>query len=54
MLQVCETIYGCERGAEISAFLETAMGHACPCKAGSPCPLMPPAPRSVEVVEPVA
>lgn len=55
MLQVCETIYGCERGAALQSFLESAMGHACPCKAGNPCPLMPPAPRdATEVVEPVA
>lgn len=41
MLQVCEVIYGCKRGAELSAFLEAAMGQPCPCKQGLPCPLMP-------------
>lgn len=38
---VCEVIYGCERGAQLSAFLESAMGQPCPCKAGQPCPLLP-------------
>lgn len=40
-MQVCEVIYGCERGAALQSFLESAMGQACPCKQGNPCPLMP-------------
>lgn len=49
MMQVCDVIYGCKRGAEISAFLEAATGLPCPCKRGIPCPLMP---RDAEAVAP--
>lgn len=58
IMQVCEVIYGCERGRAMVALLETATGQPCPCKQGIPCPLMPrdvavtlPAPRLVELVE---
>jgi hypothetical protein len=40
-MQVCEVIYGCERGRAMVALLETATGQPCPCKQGIPCPLMP-------------
>lgn len=41
MLQICEVIFGCQRAAELSAFLEGAMGEPCPCKQGRTCPLLP-------------
>lgn len=41
MMQVCEVVFGRERGAEVQAFLELATGHPCPCRRGQPCPLMP-------------
>jgi hypothetical protein len=41
MLQVCETIYGCERAAKLQAYIEGAMGQPCPCKQGLGCPMMP-------------
>lgn len=48
MIKVCDVIYGHKRGAEICAFLEAAMGQPCPCKQGTPCPLMP---RSLSPLE---
>lgn len=45
MLTVCQTIYGRERGADLSAFLEKATGEPCPCSQGRTCPLLPPPPR---------
>lgn len=55
MIQVCQAIYGNERGAALQSFLEKATGEPCPCAQGRVCPLMPPAPRdSAEVVAPVA
>lgn len=41
MLLGCQTIYGTDRGAELSAFLEQTMGQPCPCKQAKPCPLLP-------------
>lgn len=41
MIKMCDVIYGCKRGAELSAFLETVMGQPCPCTLDRPCPLMP-------------
>jgi hypothetical protein len=40
-MQVCETIYGRERGCAMMALIEEATGHPCPCKRDLPCPLMP-------------
>lgn len=48
MMQVCEVIYGCERAAEVQAYLELAMGHPCPCRQDQPCPLMPRAALDVD------
>lgn len=54
MMQTCEVIYGCERAAQVQAFLEGAMGEPCPCKRDLPCPLMPPSPETLEAAEPPA
>ena len=40
-MQVCEVIYGCERGAALTAFVEATTGQPCPCKRDLPCLLMP-------------
>jgi hypothetical protein len=45
MLNVCEAIYGLERGRRIRAVLESGLGEPCPCRQGQSCPLMPTAPR---------
>lgn len=50
-MHTCEVIYGSARGAQINAVLELAIGQPCPCKQGSPCPLMP---RDEVVALPVA
>lgn len=47
MLLTCQAIFGEERGAELSAFLERATGEPCPCRQGRVCPLLP-----ANVVEP--
>lgn len=41
MMQVCEVIYGCERGAALAVFVEATTGQPCPCKRDLPCLLMP-------------
>lgn len=41
MLLTCQAIYGVERGAELSVFIEGATGSPCPCKQNKPCALMP-------------
>ena len=48
-MQVCEVIYGSERGTQVQTFLEGAMGQPCPCRQGQPCPLMPRARESAEL-----
>lgn len=48
-MRVCEVIFGRERGEELRAYLEEALGEPCPCSQGRRCPLAPPdvpAPRS--------
>ena len=45
----CEILFGVERGAEVRAVFEEAMGQQCPCTNGLACPLMPkPAVESVQ------
>jgi hypothetical protein len=41
MIDVCEAIYGIERGRLIRAVLEEGLGEPCPCGQGRPCPLLP-------------
>lgn len=42
MSLTCQAIYGKERGGQMVALIEEATAEPCPCKQGSPCPLMPP------------